>query len=305
MKKILCVLCLMIICIVFTSCNDKNYSVIVPNGTPLLGISEYVVNNKDNVIITKGSQELVSAWNSKSCDVIIMPITQAAKLYGISPNYVLYKTFVWGNLSLVSKEKLSSLNDINNKKIIVFGKNSTPDIIMKTLIDYYNLNVEIEYVQDVQTANTLLISNDSLIIVSAEPSLSKLKTKFDLNIIDLQDEWSKISNNSSYPQAGIFVKKSLIDVTNFKKEVLEPLESAITLNISSPINAASQAILADNSFETLGYDTLIQAIPNCHFDISKTKKEEIQAIEYYFNTIINLGLGEQIGGKLPSEEFYN
>ena len=51
----------------------------------------------------------------------------------------------------------------------VFGKNSTPDVVFRTLVASNGLNVNIEYVDDISTANSYLMSGKAEIIVSAEP----------------------------------------------------------------------------------------------------------------------------------------
>ena len=46
---------------------------------------------------------------------------------------------------------------------------------------------------------------------------------------------------------------------------------------------------------------LIKAIPNCHYMILENEKS---AVNKYLQLLIDLGLGAQVGGKLPDEEFF-
>ena len=64
---------------------------------------------------------------------------------------------------------------------------------------------------------------------------------------------------------------------------------------------ANNALLMHESFSNLGKETLMNAIPNCHFGIEDNQKD---AIENYFNKMSELGLGAQFGEELPDEEFY-
>lgn len=112
-----------------------------------------------------------------------------------------------------------------------------------------------------------------------------------------QDEFSKIFNKGSYPQASIFVRN---EKKNELKDTLIKMKQSIidTKNIEQ---TADNALLMHENFSSLGKETLIKAIPNCHFGIEENQKD---AIENYFNKMSELGLGAQFGEKLPDEEFY-
>ena len=277
-------------------------NIIAPQGTPSLGLANFY-NEKNNYTtfdIKAGADALVAAFTSTNYDIIVAPTNLGAKLYNSNKKFVLYNTIVWGNLYLATTNSdINSFEDLNNKNVTLFGKNSTPDIVMKSLIKYYNINVELNYVDDVNTANAMLKTNKNVdIIVSAEPSISKIgSTISNLKIIDLQDEFSKISNKGSYPQASIFVRD---EKKNELKNTLIKMKQSI-LDTKNIEQTADNALLMHESFSTLGKETLIKAIPNCHFGIEENQKD---AIENYFNKMNELGLGAQFGEKLPDEEFY-
>ena len=170
---------------------------------------------------------------------------------------------------------------------------------MNALMKHYNINISLKTVDSVATANGLLNAGENSIIVSAEPSLTKIKNKnTNLSIIDLQEEWKKMSNESSYPQASIFFKK---DLKNKIDNILTKLTESVNLTISDPELSADNAVKTYQAFETLGKDTLTQAIPNCHYGIDENQKA---AIDFYFNKLNELGMSAQYGGELPNEEFY-
>ena len=226
------------------------------------------------------------------------------KLYIKNGNYVHYKTFVWGNTYIVSKEKIDTvenlyLQEIQGKKIVAFGEASTPGIILKALLKYYNQNIEVEYVDDVSTANAMLMSGKADIILTAEPSLSKINQKDNLYVIDLQQEWKKMTKTTSYPQAAIFVLKNKINDEVVKKH-LKLIDSSIekTKNVEL---TATHAVLIDKSFEKIGKEALKKAIPNCNFGYVE---DEIEPIDTYFMILKDLGLENMYGGLLPDYSFY-
>lgn len=283
----------------------EEVKIIAPTGTPALGLANFKVDNADVdfEVTSAGASALQAAFLAKEHNIIVAPINLGANIYNKTGDYVLAKTFVWGNLFLASKSELTSFNDIDGKKLVVFGQGQTPDIITKILIQEKNLNVEIEYVDAVSNANPLLVQNKAEYIITAEPAISKIKDAQGIHVIDLQDVYGELTGTNSYPQAGIFVKKTVKNSKNIKQAVNKLLES-VKDTISNPETAARNAVTIDDSFSDLGESVLTKAIPNCHFNVLDNKVDEKTAVEKYFQYLIELGLKAQIGDKLPDEGFY-
>ena len=283
------------------------YSFLAPSGTPSLSLATLFDNNSQvKYEIVAGANPLVAAITSGSHDFVVAPVNVGAKLYANNQKYKLVKTIVWGNFYIASLSEISSINDLEGKTITAFSQNSSPDIMLQAVLDYYGLKdkVTVEYVDAVTTANSMMMSGQAEIIVSAEPSISVLKNKKTIYTIDLQAEWNKLTEGKSFPQAGLFVNVDLLaedkkeNTLAFINKVLEKLEDHKT-----PAKLAAAAVKIDSSFETIGAANLEKAIPNCWISL-KTKAEEQAAISYYAQKLIDLGLGAQIGGSVPSEEFY-
>ena len=288
-----------------TTVDETPVSIICPSGTPALGLANYYDSVKGaSFEIVNGSDQLVAAFGTKSYDVIVAPVNLGAKFYNTNENYVLAKTFVWGNLFLASKSELTSFDDIKNKKLVVFGKGSTPDILTQILIQEKNLKdfVEIEYVDDVATANSLLVAGTAEYTITAEPAISKIKDAKGINVIDLQDEYKKVTGKDSYPQAGIFIKKEAKEDSKVLNAV-DALVNSVKDAVENPANTAKKAVAMHKSFETVGEAALTKAIPNCHFIIMDHDKE-VAAVNEYLQYMIDLGFGKQAGDKLPNEEFF-
>lgn len=275
---------------------DETVKVIMPNGTPQLGLVNYMSNHINDCEVVEGQRPLAAAFNNKSCDIIVAPVNLGAKMYNTDKVYGLYETFVWGNLYVVSTEEITSFTDLKDKKVTLFGQNSTPDIIMKILTNHYDIDIEMDYLTAVSDANTALKQGRADIIVSAEPSLSKISQGY--YVLDLQEEYAKAMSVSSYPQAGIFVKLDSVDTL---KDTLLEMKSSIQDIIADPNVAANNAVQVSTSFATLGEETIKKSIPNCHFGFDENQKE---AIETYFNKLNELNMQDNYGGKLPDEAFY-
>lgn len=307
MKKIILILVLFIMSIGIASCDvivvdsSKDVTIIMPTGTPSLALAKYASSSDVKAEIVSGSEGLVAAFTNKSHDFIVAPINLGAKMYQTNGSYILYKTFVWGNLYVASKKQITSINDLNGKEVVVFGQNSTPDIVFKSILkNNPELDIKVTYVSDVTSANSLLASSKADYVLSAEPSLTKLKSKFDLYTIDLQEVYAEMTGTSSYPQAGIFVKKELINKEHIKT-ALEKMSSSIKDAINNPSECATFAVLLHESFKTIGEADLTKAIPNCHYGLLESDKE---AVLYYLQTMKDLGFGKQMGENLPDENFF-
>ena len=276
---------------------------IVPTGTPSLGIAN-VLNDKTLVDanIVSGSDPLIAAFTNASYDVVVAPVNLGAKLYNANENfsYILYKTIVWGNYYLVSNEEIATLESLEGKTVLVFGKNSTPDVVLRTLISAKNINVNLEYVDDVATANSYLLSGKADIIVSAEPSLTKMSANKNFYTLDLQKQWQQLTGSYSLPQAGIFIKKDSKD-EKYLKTVLDKMIESVQMAQTKPNVLIASAVSVDENLAKIGKETLQKAIGNCNLRVEETDKE---AIEFYFSQVIQLGIGATIGGKLPDEAFY-
>ena len=65
----------------------KNYpSIITPNGTPTIAISNYAINHMDDIEVVSGPQPLTAAFASGDKDVIIAPINLGAMRYNKETN---------------------------------------------------------------------------------------------------------------------------------------------------------------------------------------------------------------------------
>ena len=283
--------------------SSKKVSVIVPTGTPSLGIAN-VLNDKTLVDanIVSGSDPLIAAFTNASYDVVVAPVNLGAKLYNSNENfsYILYKTIVWGNYYFVSNEEIETIENLEGKTVLVFGMNSTPDVVLRTLISAKNINVNLEYVDDVTTANSYLLSGKADIIVSAEPSLTKISANKNFYILDLQKQWQQLTGRYSLPQAGIFIKKNIKD-EKYLKSVLDKMIESVQMASTKPNVLVANAINVDENLAKIGEETLQKAIGNCNLRVEETDKE---AIEFYFSQVIKLGIGATVGGKLPDEGFY-
>ncbi len=288
------------------SCTTKEVekvSLITPTGAPSLAIGDALLNSTYlEPEIVSGSDGLVAAFTNESHDIVVAPVNLGAKFYNTNENfgYVFYKTIVWGNYYLASTSEIESFESLEGKTLLVFGKNSTPDVVVRTLIASKEMNVTLEYVDDVATANSYLLTGKADIIVSAEPSITKVSSKKTIYTYDLQKEWQELTGSYSFPQAGIFVRKAVKDEFNVRK-ALTALTDSVKLVQTNPNQLVASAVQIDSSLASIGEAVLQKAVLKCNLKLDDAQKD---AINYYFSKVIELGIGKTVGGKLPDEGFY-
>lgn len=272
----------------------------VPSGSPQLS-QIYVHHDSEHysVDIVQGADPLISAFGSKSHDIIFAPTNLGAKMAASKPDYVFVGAIVFGNYYLVTNsENPFNLASLEGREITVFGANQTSDIMIRYILNENQVNSFITYVDSVSSAASLLIQNAANIILTAEPTLSILRNTYpDLDVIDLQEEYQLASGNTNYPQAGVFVKSTMDK--NTVETFLIDLEASVELVKQDP-SAAS--IIANTLLYGYEDGILESAIPNSNLDFVRALdcKEELEG---YFSIILDLSPA-LIGGKLPEQAFY-
>lgn len=286
-------------------------TVLAPLGTPALS-QTYMESTMPSlgahvsytVETVSGSDPLVAAFTSGSHDIIFAPTNLGAKLISTGLDYEFAATVNFGNLYLASTGyETLTLDDLDGKEIIAFGQNATPDIILTAILEGHTFTVDptVTYVDSVTTAQAEILTDNTKIILIAEPALSVLglptKLGEELDVLSLQDEWENLTGSSSYPQAGVFVK------TDIDSEVVDAylaaLQTSITEANTNPSDVAQMAVDLEYGFP-LG--VLISAIPRSNIEYSSALDSKT-ALETYFGYIMDINPA-LIGGSLPEEEFY-
>lgn len=301
MKKLMQFILFLVLVLSLGGCKkDNTIRIIVPNGAPLVAIAG--VEN-ENVIVegVSGPSLLTSAMTSKSHDIIIAPITSGAKLYNVKgSNYKLHSIITFSNIYIVSKKPLNNIIDLENKKIIGYGLNTTPGLILEKALE--GINKEIEYVPSVSDAVAYLVNDKDEYdyILTSEPTLSNLiyKKNMQLNILDLgkvvQDEIPII------PQAGIFVNPESKYIKEINSYINQVKKNISNLN-SNPKDYAKKVVSTNQWLDDLGEDIIEKSIPtlNIDFKIAIEYKDQLNIFYNFLNSIDKDILSGDV-----DEEFY-
>jgi len=215
MKKLVAILLVGILSLsACTKVKLVELNILTPTGAPAATLIPLMLDEtKDQITIVDGAEAIGAALVKGSYDVIVAPvnlgITLAAK--GNS-DYILYGVLTWGNLYVVGDET-AALGQTGD--MALFGQAAVPQKIWDTVKSSLgNQRKEIYYnaVSDVQVQ---LLSKKMNLGLMAEPAVTATIAKAKAQgstlhvVTDLQTAWKSVTGLENYPQAGVFIKKTL------------------------------------------------------------------------------------------------
>ena len=303
MKKQLCFLLVCLMLVMTSACQkglEDHITMMVPYGSTQLAQLYLEADSDYDVDIISGPDLLVSAFSAQTHDVIIAPMNLGAKLYLDQPNYQCLAVIVWGNFYIVShKESFDTFEDLDGKTVTMFGQNQTADILLSYLMDAYDIEIHTIYVDGLMTAQALLLSNQTDIILTAEPSLSLLSDQLDLiSILDIQAVYQEVSGTTSYPQAGIFIHQRMTadQIDKLGRDFIN------SINLLNNHSEDAARLAQDLGFD-LELNVLIEAIHRSNLAYMSAFEAKV-SIEDYFDIIIATN-PNLIGQIKPDSSFYH
>lgn len=291
----------------------NDIQVLTPAGLPTLSMVKLI--NEDHKIdgvninykIEKNADGLVVDMLKKEGDIAIVPSNFAAQLYNKGLGYEILGTVGWGSFYLISHEEISSVKDLKNSELYVFGKGLTPDIILQNILIKNGLtpdkDVKINYVSSGNELAGFYLGKKAKIAVIPEPMLSKImskdkSTKINLN---LNDEWKALTGSKlGYPQSTLVAKKELVENNpELIKKFVKDLEESIEFLHSSSDKKAQYVNNLNIMIDTSILDEILGKA-NLKFIKAQDCKDEYNN---YFKILYDTN-SKVIGGKLPNEEVF-
>jgi NitT/TauT family transport system substrate-binding protein len=301
MKRFALLLILILGTISMFACNQsKPYTVLAPSGSPALA-ALLLKNDPDRFAldIVNGSDPLLAAFASKSHDAILAPTNLGAKLYQGGLDYVYAGTITWGNFYLFARTpEPFNLQDLHEKTIVSFGQNQISDIILKYILQENGIVAGFQYVDSVAAAAQIVLNDSTRVVLTAEPTHSSLLAMTAVHSsFDLQAEYARLTGSESYPQAGLFLKKSLSKAK--KTELIEAFQASIAYWETSLDEAADLAVTLEYG---IAKSVLLTAIPGSRIRFENALDSRAD-LETLFSMIL-LRQPALIGGALPDDDFY-
>lgn len=272
---------------------EEEISITVPQGTPFIAVGNLMGSNNLTIEPVSGAAGVKTALIEGKSDIVIAPLNLGAQLYNKgNSKYELSAVIGFGNTYVISKKniQLSSIQDLNGKKILAYSQGGTPDIVLQYVLNQNNVSAEIEYMGSVSEVVPFLIQGTYDYVLAAEPVITNIKEnkKVELNILNLQDYIDE-----KIMQAGIFVnpaseKQESIDI------VLNSIEKNIKNMNENVEEYAKELINKHVYFSDLTENILVKSIPNSNLGYMNALENKAE-VEKYLN---------MINYELPKEEFY-
>lgn len=309
MKKIILSLMVVLVGFLLSACKTQeevygDVSVMVPFGTPLIAVGGLIGVEGINVEAVNDPSLLTAAIITQEKDIIIAPITAGTASYIKGGSvYKMAGIVTLGNTYIVSRESstLTSVNDLEGKTITAYGRNNTPDIALKLLLDNANVTAIIDYQNSV--GDVVALFNGTTppeYILVAEPFLTQLKNKNTLNVLNVERVLQDANVLDNIYQAAIFVNPESV------KEDLDHAISLIEQNLNSlnnnPESYAESVVDKHAYFTNLGIEVLKKSLPSANLDFVGAFENKT-AIENYYN-IINTYNDKLFNNQLPNSDFY-
>lgn len=277
--------------------NDVTLTFAAPEGTPALAIARLITDNKSisgknvNYNIVNPSN-IAKEMQAGLSDLVIMPVNAGATLINKGADYKLVSVAVDGSLYLVGKSetaKTLTIDDIKGERIACIGQQGVPGLVFRYILkannisivdDVKNLNdtsVYVQYAGDGLQAKTAVENGSVDYAVVGEPAATTFKIKFGFNAqMDLQAEYKNVSGKETYPQAGIFVKSSLVSDTAFMDALFAALKASKEWVKNNPQSVND--FMKANAYESAAFPA--PSIAKCNVNAEKLtaeKKAEILA----------------------------
>lgn len=294
-KKYFMIVIAFILISLLSSCKKDQITMVVPAGSPQLA-QLYMQDSGDyDVTIIEGADPLVAAFGSSSYDVIIAPTNLGAKLYDSKPDYQLVATITWGSYYLISK---SSIDHMDQLDIVAFGQNQVPDAMMQYILTGLSIDFEINYLDSLSSVVSDFILDGSKVYLMSEPQLSVVSASYTtLNIFDLQAYYETLTGYEDFPQASVFVHKSLSDRS--VQDIKDDFENSIQLLNEDKEGTADLAIALGVSIDK---DMIIQSIPRSNIEFRDSQDAKADII--YFLGFLKGFNPNFVGENLPDDSFY-
>ncbi len=327
MKKLIAAILLLVMAaFAFTSCkkDDTQIRVAFMSGPTGIGMAKLIndyggVNASEQydfikyVNTTDANTDLMTG----KIDIACLPTNEAAKYYNKeNSDMQVLAINCLNSLCLLTNDNVTvnSIEDLNGKTIFTC-KNGTPKIILKKLLEAYNINATVaDTVGEGDTAMTIttpqdippyIVGNKVDIIVAPEPIVSnalsnpKAQHKVTLDLGELWDE----KFDTPIAMGCIVARKAFINEHPVAiKNFLEAYEDSIDyMSDSDNLNTAAQYIVDAGIIEKL--EAAKSALTNLEDAIDYIDGKEMKdTLENIYN--IFGSTSPVIGGKLPDDGFY-
>lgn len=338
MKKILSlIMAVVLVAAMFVSCASNNDTAVVSSKTESVAPTSYDVNiaalagptgmgmafmlnsddtiNNYNYTIAASPDEVTSKLLTGTYDIAALPTNVAATLYNGSQGKIkLLALNTLGVLYILEKgDSIKNIKDLKGKTVYVSGQGSTPEYVLRYLLEENGLNPNKDVKLDfTYTAHADLVayaaSGKADVVVLPEPTVTALLAQnSDMRVaIDLNEAWADVVADDDDDEDSIISMGCVAVRTEFAQKNPEAVKNFLKDYEASVNKVNSDYAAASEKIAELGIvaksAVALKALPRCNIVFVSGRKMESQIEDFY--ELLFEANPKSIGGKLPDDEFY-
>ncbi len=262
-------------------------------------------SNTYDFTMATSPDEIVPKLMQGEVDIAAIPSNLASVLYNKSAgNIRVAAVNTLGVLSIVSTDpSVKTWSDLEGKTILATGKQTVPELTLRTLLKKNGLDPDKDVTMDWKTEPTEVVgvlSKTGGIAMLPQPFVTVAQTKVKgLEIVlDLTDEWKSASEKEMV--TGVVVVRKEFAETNKAALDLFLAEYASSIEFINK-NVEEGAALVEK-YDIVKAPIAKKAIPKCHLKFL-SDAEMKSAVSSYLQLLAEED-SKAVGGSLPTDDFY-
>lgn len=282
--------------------------VAVLNGPTGLGLSKFKNDRSYAYTVDYHSdpQEIVPLVIKGEVDIAAVPLNLAANIYKKTNGAVqMIAISTLGVLHVLSAdESIKSVADLKGKTVYATGQGSTPEYIINYILEKNGIDpekdIDLQYKSAHNELATLAVEGKAEICILPEYFATKvaLKSEKMKKVIDLTDEWNKVSE-AQLAMGCYIARKEYIEAN--PEIIAEFIDFAeISTNYVNEIMLSTSFLLSEKLFETK--EEAEQAVKGSNM-VMITGDEMKQIAASNFEVLYNADPAA-VGGELPNDALY-
>ncbi len=261
--------------------------------------------------IAASIDEVTPAISQGETDIAAVPANVASVLYNkLEGGVQVLAVNTLGVLYIVENgDTVQSAADLKGKTIYASGKGATPEYALNYILQQNGLDpaadVTIEWKSEHSECVAALAQDPSGIAMLPQPFVTTAQMKNpDLRVaLDLTEEWDKVQEDAQEP--GALLTGVVVVRTEFAKEnpeavsdFLERYKASVDF-VNENVDEAAQLV---GQYDIVTAEVAQTAIPECNI-VCITGDEMQEKLSGYLSAL-NDQNPEDVGGKLPDDDFY-
>ena len=322
LKKIITLaLAAILSCTAFVSCSseseetlDRDLKVYALKGPTGMGMAKLMsdndagnaANNYD-FTIASSPDEVTAEIIKGNYDIAALPTNLASVLYNKTEGNI--RVAAVNTLGvpyiLENGDTVQSLEDLNGKDLYATGQGSTPEYILRYVLETNGIECNITYLAEHSELATQMISGDVTLGMLPVPNATTVLAQTEARTaIDLTEEWEKAAekngDSSSLYMGCVIINPDLIEESPATVDAFLEEYAASVQYVNENIDDASTLI---ESYGIVPKAAIAKkAIPDAHM-VCITGEEMKTGLSGFYNVLFGFD-PTSVGGALPADDLY-